>query len=287
MKISIIGGGRLGTTLGKALARRGYSLLAVGDRTPALAAQARQAIGRGRAAPTPAQAARHADVLFLCVPDDALAAAARSLSRSDLKWRGKTVFHCSGLLTSRVLAPLRRQGASVGSFHPVQAFPKKGMRPSVFRGIFIGLEGDRTARTQGRRIALSLGACAFSIRPSEKPLYHTACSLASNHIVILFHLAAGLLSKTGLSARRAEEVLWPLLQGTLQNVNVFGSATALTGPLVRGDAATLARHLGALKNSPALSRVYKLLSLEGLKMARFSGSASLRSEDLSRLMAGK
>lgn len=287
MTIAIIGVGRLGATLGRALARRGFLIRALCDRTAALAGRARRAVGAGRATTDPARAVRAAETVFLCLPDDALAGEARRLARSVRDWRGKTVFHCSGLLPSAILAPLRAKGAAVASFHPVQSFPKKGMEPDVFRGIFIGLEGGEAARAVGRKIALRLGAVPFVIKPAAKPAYHAACSLASNHGLILFRLAAGLLTRTGVSRRTAENVLGPLAQGTLHNVKNLGSEKALTGPLIRGDIAAVRRHLDVLRADAGLRRIYKLLAREGLKIARASGLEAKTAKALSRLLAGE
>ncbi|MBM3297051.1 MAG: DUF2520 domain-containing protein [Candidatus Aminicenantes bacterium] len=284
MRVSIIGGGRLGTSLGRALARSGVSIRAVCDRTAVLAGRARRAIGAGRMTTDPVDAAREADVVFLCLPDDGLAGAARLLGRAARDWRGKTVFHCSGLLSSGILAPLRKRGASVASFHPAQSFPAKGLPPSVFRGITIGLEGDAAARATGRMIARRLGAEPLHLASRDKPLYHAACSLASNQTVVLFHLASELLAGAGMTPRKAEGVLWPLLQGTLRNVKKFRAAGALSGPLTRGDAASVRRHLAALKKHPRLRKVYKLLSLEGWKLVRRSGGSSSGAAALSRLL---
>ncbi|MBN2198876.1 MAG: DUF2520 domain-containing protein [Candidatus Aminicenantes bacterium] len=287
MNIAIIGGGRLGGSLGRALSRRGFAIRAVCDRTAALAGRARRAVGAGRATTDPALAARAAEAVFLCLPDDALAGEARRLARAVRDWRGKTVFHCSGLLASEILAPLRERGAAVASFHPVQSFPKRGMEPDVFRGIFIGLEGGKAARALGRKIALRLGARPIVLRPAAKPLYHAACSLASNHGLILFHLAAGLMARTGMSRRTAERVLGPLAQGTLRNVKTFGSDKALTGPVLRGDIAAVRRHLEVLRADSSLRRVYKLLAREGLKIARDSSLEEKTARTLSRLLAGQ
>jgi len=287
MNIAIIGGGRLGATLGKALARRGFSIRAVCDRTAALARRARRAVGAGRATTDAARAAREAEVVFLCLSDDALAGEARRLARAVRDWRGKTVFHCSGLLPSAILAPLRTRGAAVASFHPVQSFPKKGMEPDVFREIFIGLEGGEAARAVGRKIALRLGAVPFVLKPAAKPAYHAACSLASNHGLILFRLAAGLMTRTGVSRRTAERVLGPLAQGTLHNVKNLGSEKALTGPVLRGDIAAVRRHLDVLRADAGLRRIYKLLAREGLKIARTSGLEAKKARALSRMLAGE
>ncbi|MGB9004194.1 MAG: Rossmann-like and DUF2520 domain-containing protein [Candidatus Aminicenantales bacterium] len=287
MRTAIIGGGRLGTTLGRALSRGKYAVRAVSDLNLRLASQSRRLIGTGRAMADNVQAAREADILFLCLPDDILEKEAASLARSAVDWKGKTIFHCSGLLGSVILRPLRQRGASIASFHPGQSFPRKGMPPSAFRGIFISLEGDPEACRLGRKIALRLGAGPVAIRAADKPLTHAACSMASNHSVVLFHLAAGLLKKTGLTGRQAEQFLWPLVEGTLHHVKKFGAEQALTGPVARGDAKTVARHLQALRPYPACRKVYRVLSREALPMSSRAGLPAEKIRTLNRLLRGR
>jgi predicted short-subunit dehydrogenase-like oxidoreductase (DUF2520 family) len=284
MSTAIVGGGRLGTTLGRALAGTRYAVRVVSDRNLRLASRSRGLIGTGRATADNAQAAREADILFLCLPDDILEKEAGRLARSRVDWKRKIIFHCSGLNSSEVLRPFRRRGASVASFHPAQSFPRKGMPSSIFRGIFISLEGDPKACRLGRKIILMLGAQPAALGPRAKPLYHAACCLASNHSLVLFFLAAELLEKAGLSRRRAEQVLMPLALGTLHHVKKFGAVKALTGPVVRGDATTVARHLQALRPYPGHRTAYRLLSQEAMRMAGRAGLTASKVKALNRLL---
>jgi predicted short-subunit dehydrogenase-like oxidoreductase (DUF2520 family) len=286
MRTAIIGGGRLGTTLGRALAGTNYAVRFVSDRSRDLASRSRKIIGTCRATADNVQAARQADILFLCLPDDILQKETGRLAQSRADWKGKTVFHCSGLYGSQVLSPLRRRGASVASFHPAQSFPRKGLLPSVFRGIVISLEGDPKACRLGRKIILKLGAQPAALSLKSKPLYHTACSLASNHILVPLFLAVEVLKKAGLTRRRAERILLPLALGTLHNVKKFGTVKALTGPVARGDVKTVARHLQVLRNFPGCRAVYRVLSQEALRMASQAGLPATKVKALNRLLRG-
>ena len=284
--IVIIGGGRLGTALGRALTDAGMKVKAVADGSPAAAGKALRSIGCGFATSDLVGAARAGQVLFLCVPDSAIAGVAEELAASDIDWRGKLVFHCSGLLSSSVLGPLRRRGARTASSHPAQSFPAKGTKPFPFRGIHVGVEGQAQAIIWLRPVLRSLGAEPFRLRPGDKPLYHAACSLASNHIVALLDVARGLLQDAGFSKKKALAILLPLAEGTLHNVNKVGTEAALTGPIVRGDIATVEKHLAVLRRKPRVREVYKALGLLALSLAEKSlGPAKVRA--LKRLLAGK
>jgi predicted short-subunit dehydrogenase-like oxidoreductase (DUF2520 family) len=283
-RFSIIGAGRLGTSLGLALARRGWEPAVIADRDPAAAREGRRAIGRGTASADIVRAARKAPVLFITVPDDAVEAVARKLARTAGDWSGRTIFHTSGLLASSSLGPLRALGARVASLHPVQSFPAKAGGARLFPGIFWGIEGDPEAVRLGKEIVRSLGGRPFVVREEAKPLYHAACSLAANAFVALEAAAAALLAEAGASPRTAGAVLLPLVQGTLQGVKKFGLEKALTGPVVRGDVGTVRRHLEALASRPLHDEMYRVLGLAAVRLLSEGKTPPRRLRALKRLL---
>lgn len=271
--VVIIGAGRLGTSLGRALARRGHDIRALACRRKESALESRAIIGRGLALTDNAAASRMGTVIFLCLPDEELPRVVSRLARRRVDWKGKTVFHTSGLLPSRVLEPLRKRGALVASFHPGQAFPGKKTRPAQFRGVPFGLEGDRKAVAFARVLARQLGGKPFLIREEAKPFYHAAFSFAGNFAVVLLDAAAELLGRAGIPRDRAVRILLPILQGTLRNVKKLDTIGALTGPLVRGDTASVGAHIKALRRLPHYAKAYRELSILGVEMARKGGLA--------------
>jgi predicted short-subunit dehydrogenase-like oxidoreductase (DUF2520 family) len=286
-EIVIIGAGRLGTSLGRALAGKRHLIRALTCRRKASAVESREIIGQGRPMTDNSAAARLGKVIFLCLPDEEIERAASRLARSRLDWTGKTVFHTSGLLPSRVLEPLRKRGAHIASLHPAQAFSDKSTRPSHFRGISFCLEGDREALALAKSLVRQLGGRARIIPADAKLLYHTSLSFASNFLVILIDTAADLLAQAGIPRKRANQTLLSLLQGTLQNVKKLDTAGSLTGPLVRGDEATVLAHLKALKGRPLQAEVYRKLSLMGLEMVRKSGLSSKKVRALKNRLGGR
>jgi predicted short-subunit dehydrogenase-like oxidoreductase (DUF2520 family) len=197
-------------------------------------------------------------------------------------WTGRFVFHTSGLRPASVLAPLKARGAAVGSFHPAQSFPAKDAPLSLFRGISFGLEGDRDVRTIGALIVRRLGGHALWLTAADKPLYHAACSLASNGLAALLDAAMALLADLGLDREAAGDVLLPLSQGTLQNVKKTGPRRALTGPVMRGDAGTVERHLEALRRHPGALEIYRALAGQALQASRERGLSAARLRALRR-----
>lgn len=285
---SVVGAGRLGTSLARALTRRGWELAVIVDRDASAAREARRIVGRGRASTDIRRAAaRGAGVVFVCVPDDAVEKVARALAQSGEDWAGRTVFHTSGLLPSAALEPLRRRGASVASLHPVRSFPERTGGPRLFRGIVWAVEGDAESVRLGAKIARTLGGRAFRLRGEDKPLYHAACCVASNFLVALEAAAAGMLGEAGVGRATAARALFPLVQGTLQNVKELGWAKALTGPVARGDVRTVRRHLEALAGRPLDGEIYRALAKQALTLVDREKVPARKVRALRRSLAGR
>lgn len=284
--VAIIGAGRLGTSLGRALAKKGYPILWIADRKPAAARESRRIIGQGRATSDIVRAGE-AGIIVLSVPDEEIERAARRLARTSGVWHGKIVLHTSGILSADALAALRSKGASCASFHPVQSFPRKDLPPVHFKDIVIALEGDEAALRAARRMVRSLGARALLLQARDKIFFHAACSMASNLFVPLFEMARTLLRRIGIKDAGAVRILLPLVEGTLRSVKHFDGADALTGPISRGDVETVKKHLEALKRYPAARRAYRALGAEAVRLARKKGLPSGKIKTLKRLTAGK
>jgi predicted short-subunit dehydrogenase-like oxidoreductase (DUF2520 family) len=156
-----------------------------------------------------------------------------------------------------------------------------------FKDISIGLEGDPKAMARANTLARKLGACPILLKEKDKIIYHAACSMASNLFISLFDMACELLRSAGISNARALKILLPLAQGTLQNVKHFEGARALTGPLARGDAETVRKHLEALKSFPAARRAYKILGAQALELTEKKNIPSKKIKILKNLLEEK
>lgn len=287
LEFAIIGAGRVGTSLGVALSVRGHTLKALTCRTLASARQSQKIIGQGVALTDKAKAARLADILFLCLPDEKIALVAKSLAQTGVAWSRKTVFHTSGLLPAHVLAPLQKKGAAIASFHPVQSFPSKSTPLSRWAGIYVGIEGDRMARRVATSIAHELGARPFLIPAHSKPAYHAACSIASGFFVVLLDAALQLLRDAGFKASQSRRLLFPLVEGTLQNVKQLDTRSSLTGPIARGDVTSIRKHLQALSARPELMEAYRCLCRLALKQAKKSSLTRPKIRALKSLLGGR
>ena len=266
--VSIIGAGRLGTSLGYALRKREYKIKALSCRTVSSAEESRKLIGEGIASTDNVKTARAGKIIFLCLPDEEIEKVTRVLAGSDVNWSKKFVIHCSGLISSEVLEPLGAKGALTASLHPIQSFAQKKTPPAQFENIYFGLEGCTEALVLAQKIVRQLGGHPLILQPEDKALYHAACSTASNFFVVLLEMAVSLLRQIDLQEEKALQILLPLVKGTLHNVKKFNIRTSLTGPVIRGDQKSILKHLEALQNFPPYYETYTRLASQALEMVK-------------------
>ncbi len=287
MDVAIIGAGRLGASLGYALRRKGFEIKAFSCRRKDSARESQKIIGAGQPYTAIVETAGQGTLLFLCLPDKAIEHVSQELSQSHLAWSKKYVFHTSGLQSSRLLQPLEEKGAFTASLHPVQSFAQKTADLKQFKGIYFGLEGCSYAQSLGKKIVRRLGGQTLLLDAEDKPLYHAACSMASNLLVALLEASSSLLGKISLEDNPSQ-ILLPLVQGTLHNVKKFDIRSSLTGPVVRGDHDSVEEHLRSLRAFPKYRKIYTTLSLHALTMAKEDRRLSAKEfKALKNLLAGK
>jgi predicted short-subunit dehydrogenase-like oxidoreductase (DUF2520 family) len=279
MNIGFIGAGRLTQALAPALARAGYRVL--------LPLPLGEGSGEGKNQQAMPHAARpkadqqrivdESDLVFLAVPDSAIQDVATGLT-----WPQGTAaaIHASGAFGLELLAaaPLR------GAFHPLQTLP--GGEAS-FDGITIAIEASTPELTCAlEAMALQLDAKPLTLPPGARPLYHASAALASNYLVGLLSEAATLWQGFGLTREEGLQALLPLVEQTVQNLKSKTPEQALTGPLARGDAATIRKHLQALP-SARQRNLYRQLALATLPIARQQGALTAAAADgLASLLQG-
>jgi predicted short-subunit dehydrogenase-like oxidoreductase (DUF2520 family) len=256
--ITLIGAGNLAQALGPALKAAGYTVDFIAARETA--SSRRRAAMLARLLDARAQSLNDAgptsDILWICHTDDALAETAKLLARKP-GWSGKIVLHSSGALSSDVLSPLKRKGASTASLHPMMTFVP-GATPRMEEVPF-AVEGDGRAVAVARRIVRDLGAESFPIKKAAKPLYHALGSFSSPMIVAALVTAERVGRGAGLTASQTRRVMAPILRQTIKNYVERGAAAAFSGPIKRGDLNTVLRHLKELKRVPGASEVYRAL----------------------------
>jgi predicted short-subunit dehydrogenase-like oxidoreductase (DUF2520 family) len=208
-------------------------------------------------------------LLIVSVPDRHIANIAKALSKRS--WPQESVaLHLSGSVDIEALAPLRTAGFAVGSLHPLKSFVDTPATPlSPLADIVCALEGDPTALDLAQDFATKAGARPFRLATGGRAAWHAGATHASNHLVALVDQALDLLQHAGLDRDTGRAALLPLLSSTVENLREHQPGQALTGPVVRGDADVVARHLEALKEtSPELASAYKALARRALDLAR-------------------
>jgi predicted short-subunit dehydrogenase-like oxidoreductase (DUF2520 family) len=242
LKLGFIGAGTVGTALALKLAEKDYVVAAVASRTFASAERLAVQVPRCEAVRTGQEVIEAADLVLITTPDDAIAATAAAL-----KWRpGKSVVHCSGAHSTDILADARIQGALTGAFHPLQTFASVKYAIQNMPGSAFGIEGEEPLLTTLREMVNALGGTPQVLRPEDKVLYHAAAVIASNYLVTLIKVATDLWVRFGATREEAIRALMPLIKGTLNNIQNVGIPNCLTGPIARGDAGTVQKHLDAL-----------------------------------------
>ena len=283
--IAIIGAGKVGTALAVLAARAGLRVAAMGGRDPARTAAAAAGVSSTTAATGVVQAARTGRIVLLCVSDEAIAPVLDELVRASALPAGGVVAHCSGALGSEVLAPARRLGCAVGSFHPLATFPTVQRAVEKLGGSYCFIEGDAPAAEALAQLARRIGAVPVAMSSQAKPLYHAAAVMACNYQAALVDAALELMHQAGIEAPLALRALGPLVQSTVDNVTSLGPAAALTGPIARGDGATVAAHLRAMEKLPQLAALYRQAGLWTVRLARRKGTLDpQRAQELEALL---
>ena len=268
--IGIVGTGAVARALGRLLFVAGEPVVAVASRTWARAESAAAFIG-----PTvrpialvelPAKASR----VLIATSDEVIAPAAGALAAGGL--RQGVVLHTCGAMGAGSLAPLGALGVACGVLHPLQSVVATEQAPDSFRGVTFGIAGDPAARQWGEAIATLVGGKVAVIAGDRMAAYHAGAAMASNALVAVIDAAVLLMGEAGISAQAALEAIGPLCRTTLDNTLRLGPEAALTGPIARGDPATVALHMTALAAGPSdIAVLYRAVGGRLLDLARRRG----------------
>jgi predicted short-subunit dehydrogenase-like oxidoreductase (DUF2520 family) len=270
--VAIVGAGSLATFLAVALHDAGFTITEIVARdSPRSRRHARSLAAKvGAQGVTAHSGALDATLLWFCVPDREICGAASSLAGNlAARKRGRVhsnfrfAFHSSGALLSRELEPLRKAGAAVASVHPLMTFVA-GTHPSL-TGVPFAIEGDHAAKRVARRIVRELGGESFSLPAARKAAYHAWATLTSPLLLAFLVTLEEAARAAGFTRKDARRKSLPIIRQTLANYSRLGPAQSFSGPLVRGDADTVARHLVVLKKHPGPREVYVALARAALR----------------------
>jgi predicted short-subunit dehydrogenase-like oxidoreductase (DUF2520 family) len=267
--IGIIGAGAVGTALGVALSRAGWSVHAVASRDAARRERFRSLVEGVRAFSEPTALVEEVELIIVAVPDDAVAEVAAGIRM----YGGQAMVHTSGVLGPDVLAPAMAAGTQIGSFHPLVAFADTERAVAALHGATVAIEGDDQLAGMLAEMAEALGAVPVRLAPGAKAAYHAAAVLAAGGFVALLDAIAELGRVAGLDEAGALAIYGPLIEQTLGNAKALGIEAALTGPMTRGDRGTLEAHLAALReHAPGVLDLYVAAAEREIVLAEARGA---------------
>jgi len=282
-KFSIIGAGKVGSTLALALHDKKFPIVSIISKSGKHAIDLAKKVHCKRASTKLLDVDPSTEYILIAVSDPSLEEVAFELSKiKQLKFKKLCVIHCSGVYSSDVLNPLKKKGATVASMHPIQTFPKtrtpEQMR-SKLKNIFYGVEGNPQAIEKVEIIVRALEGKSVIISKELKPLYHVACVFASSYMATLLNTISDLSKTLNLKATWME-VFGPLLTATMENVVRDSTATAITGPIVRGDHQTIDLHLEALSRyAPQFLPLYTITGIEVARIVKNRGTIGQKEYD--------
>jgi predicted short-subunit dehydrogenase-like oxidoreductase (DUF2520 family) len=279
LSVGVVGTGRVGSALGAALARAGHRVVAASGVSEASRERARRYLP-GVPLTQPPEVVARAGLVLLTVPDDALPGLVAGLAATGAELAGRLLVHTSGRYGTRVLQPATERGALPLALHPVMTFTGRPDDIDRLAGVSFGVTAPDKLRPAAEALVIEMGGEPVFIREEDRGLYHAALASVANHLVGLVAEASDLLRAAG--AADPGRMLGPLLFAALDNALRLGDA-GLTGPVARGDAATVARHVEVLgAASPRALAAYRALAR--LTTGRALAAGLLAAPDAERLL---
>ncbi|MFI6514000.1 Rossmann-like and DUF2520 domain-containing protein [Spirillospora sp. NPDC050679] len=279
LTVGVVGAGRVGTALGVALERAGHRVVAASAVSETSRLRTAERLP-GAVPGTPQEVVAAADLVLLTVPDDALRELAAGLVATGVPVAGKLFLHTSGRYGATALDDLTRAGGLPLAVHPVMTFTGRPDDVDRLNGISFGVTAPEPLRPVAEALVLEMGGEPVWITEERRPLYHAALAGGANHLVTLVVESMDLLREAGVG--EPGRMLGPLLGAALDNALRLG-IDGLTGPVARGDAGTVADHVGELaRHSPEGRRAY--VALARLTADRALGAGLLKPEDAERLL---
>ncbi|MFI6770979.1 Rossmann-like and DUF2520 domain-containing protein [Streptomyces sp. NPDC050355] len=243
LTVGVVGAGRVGPALAASLQLAGHRPVAVSGVSDASVRRAAELLPDVPLV-TPAEVLARADLVLLTVPDDALAGLVSGLAETGAVRPGQLLVHTSGRYGTAVLDPATRAGALPLALHPAMTFTGTSVDIQRLAGCSFGVTAPDELRMAAEALVIEMGGEPEWIAESSRPLYHAALAIGANHLVTLVAQSMELLRDAGVQA--PDRMLGPLLGAALDNALRSGDA-ALTGPVARGDAGTVAAHVAELR----------------------------------------
>ncbi|MEE4592000.1 DUF2520 domain-containing protein [Streptomyces sp. DSM 41524] len=243
LTVGVVGAGRVGPALAASLRLAGHRPVAASGVSDASVRRAAALLPEVPVVP-PSEVLARAELVLLTVPDDALPELVSGLAETGAVRRGQLLVHTSGRYGVSVLEPALRAGALPLALHPVMTFTGTSVDVPRLAGCSFGVTAPEELRLAAEALVIEMGGEPEWIAEESRPLYHAALAIGANHLTTLVAQSLELLRASGVEA--PDRMLGPLLGAALDNALRSGDA-ALTGPVARGDAGTVAAHVAELR----------------------------------------
>ena len=262
--ISFIGAGKVATALGIYFKQKGFEVSGYLSRS---ASSARNAASKTNSTSFSnlSELLENSNVIWITTPDDKIESVAQQVASTPISNADqKIIVHASGVHTAEILSATKRSGYNIAAAHPLLAFSDVDDASQMLNDTWFAVEEDTQLISN---ILHKCGNKTFNIEGDKKTLYHAAACVLSNYMVTLMDASQQIFAHTGLSKEDATSATMPLLQSVVKNMQGKQNKDALTGPIKRGDASTVAMHINSLqKEMPEMVELYKMMGKMTMQM---------------------
>ncbi|SHH02671.1 Rossmann-like and DUF2520 domain-containing protein [Tepidibacter thalassicus] len=267
MKICFIGAGKVGTSFGLYLSQKGFNVVGYLSRSFESAKKAAH-LTNSMAYKNLSSLIGKSDIIFITTNDDSIENVVNQLSQARVLNKGQIVVHMSGSYSSSILSDLEKFGCYVYSMHPLQSFANVENSIKKLENTVFTIEGSIEKMSVLESVLKKTGNEYFKIDSNLKTIYHAGACVISNYLVTLMDFGLSFFSSIGIDENDAFKAVYPLIEGTIENVKNLGCKNALTGPISRGDINTIENHLNSIKvNIPNKLSFYKIMALMTLDLS--------------------
>lgn len=262
MNIGFIGAGKVGKAFGLFLKTKGLQVIGYSNRSKKHLEEAVQLTNTQSL--TSRKIIEQSQIIFITTKDDVIQQVLEESIEEFQTLKGKTFIHMSGAHSASILNKAKQKDGIIASIHPLQSVSDPLKASKDFNETYFSFESP-CGITENVQEILNVLPNYFKISSDQKPIYHLAACVFSNYLTTLMAYGTDLMDSIGIDSETSIKAMWPLIQGTLKNIESKGINHALTGPLARGDRETIELHLKSLKEKDnALLGFYKDMGLKTL-----------------------
>ncbi|CAH2214572.1 Rossmann-like and DUF2520 domain-containing protein [Tepidibacter aestuarii] len=267
MKICFIGAGKVGTAFGLYLSRKGFDVIGYYSKNFESAKKASY-LTKSTPYESLSDMIKISDIIFITTNDDSIESAVNKLSQENILKEGQIIVHMSGSHSSSILNSIEKFGCYIYSMHPLQSFANVEKSVEKLENTVFTIEGSIEKIDVLESILEKTENKYFKIDSNSKNIYHAGACVISNYLVTLMDFGLSFFDSIGIDEKDAFEAVYPLIEGTIENIKNLGCKNALTGPLARGDINTIENHLNSIKvNIPQKLSFYETMALMTLDLS--------------------